>query len=205
MKILIFASPRSGSTALTVALSRLLEMKRNLEPFNPLNIEELTEDQISSIANSITNNTIVKVLSMHRPRKWFLNFIVKFDKVIYLTRADHQAAIESFHYAYNHVDLNEEEYPKGSKWHMGYTFNASNVNMDKWITEHMDRSIEEVKVVASLNKKSYINYEDLFSKDLNTFNKTVDLLQLGVDKVKLREILNPRKKYRKINKPKTII
>jgi len=198
MKILIFASPRSGSTALTDALSRLFNIKRNLEPFNPLNTKGLTEDQINTIANNIPDNTVVKVLSVHRPRKWYLNFINQFDKVIYLTRADMQAAIESFHYAYNHIDLNESGYPDGSKWHIGYTFNSSNVTMDKWITEHIDDCIEEVKTVAYINKKSYIIYEDLFSEDINTFNKTLDYIDLDIDKIKLRELLHPSKSIEKL-------
>ena len=38
MKILIFASPRSGSTQLTYALAKLFNFKYFLEPFNPKNI-----------------------------------------------------------------------------------------------------------------------------------------------------------------------
>jgi hypothetical protein len=205
MKILIFASPRSGSTELTYALAKLLKFKFSLEPFNPLNIKGLTEDQINNKGNNISNNKIVKVLSVHRPRKWYLNYISKFDKVIYLTRKNAKLAIESFQWAINNKELKNAKYPTVSKWHMSYTFNPLNITMDKWVVEHMTKCVEEVKAVAYLNKKSYILYEDLYSEDITVFNSIVDQIDLDLDKVKLRDMLHPSKKYRKPIKPKTII
>ena len=200
MKILIFASPRSGSTQLTYALSKLLKLKYSLEPFNPLNIKGLTEEQINGKGNNISNNKIIKVLSMHRPRKWYLNYINKFDTVIYLTRKNSKSAIESFHWA-----ASRSEHPHKGHWHMTYYFDASEVKINKWIIKHVTSCIEEVKTVAYINKKSYIIYEDLFSEDINIFNKTLDYIDLDIDKIKLRELLHPSKKYRKDYKPKTII
>ncbi len=88
---------------------------------------------------------------------------------------------------------------------MTYYVDASEVEINKWIVEHVTSCIEEVKTVAYINKKSYIIYEDLFSEDINTFNKTLDYIDLDIDKIKLRELLHPSKKYRKDYKPKTII
>ena len=137
---------------------------------------------------------------MHRPREWYLKYIDKFDKVIYLTRNDSKSAIESFHWA-----ASRSEHPQKDHWHTSYFFDASVVTISKWIVEHVTSCIEEVKTVAYINKKSYIIYEDLFSEDINTFNKTLDYIDLDIDKIKLRELLHPSKKYRKDYKPKTII
>ena len=200
MKILIFASPRSGSTELSYALSKSLKYKYSFEPFNPKKTKDLTEEQINDIGNNIPDNILIKVMSLHRPRKWFLNYINKFDKVIYLTRKDTKSAIESLHWA-----LQRSDHPQIDPWHMKYYFDASKVTIKKWIVEYMTKSIEEVKAVAYLNKKSYILYEDLYSEDVTLLNNIVDQIDLDIDKVELRDILHPSRKYRKPFKPKTII
>ena len=205
MKILIFASARSGSTELTHALSKLLKLKSSLEPFNPLNIKGLTEEQINTIGNNIPDNTITKVLSMHRTRKWYLSYINKFDKVIYLTRDNTKLATESFYWAMHRKEVENANYPVSSKWHMSYSFNSSKVNISKWIAKHITNSTEEVKSVAYLNNNSYIVYEDLYSNDITEYNKAVDYIGLDLDRIQLRDILHPSKKYRKEFKPKTII
>ena len=197
MKILIFASPRSGSTALTIALSKCLNLKKVLEPFNPQNIKGLTEEQINGKGNNISNNKIIKVLSMHRPRKWFLNYINKFDKVIYLTRKNAKLASESFNYA--------QVTNGGIVWHLPYMI-TPDIKESRDITyTYIKATINEVKLVASLHKKSYILYEDLYSEDITVFNNIVDEIDLDLNKIELRDMLHPSKKYRQPFKPKTII
>ena len=207
MKILIFASPRSGSTELSYALSKLLKFKYSFEPFNPKNNIGLSEEQINDKGNNIPDNILIKVISTHRPRIWYLDYINKFDKVIYLTRKNTKTAIESLHWA---IERSGRFRPRNhpfsmDPWRMKYFFDASKVTINKWIVEHMIKCIEEVKTVAYLNKKSYILYEDLYSEDISVFNKTVDQIDLDLDKVELRDMLHPSKKYRKTFKPKPII
>ena len=86
-----------------------------------------------------------------------------------------------------------------------YTFDSTNTPIDQWVTDYITFSIDEVKLVANLNKKSYIVYEDLFSNDLDVFNQTVESLGLDIDKKKLRDKIHPSKKYRKEVKLKTIL
>ena len=102
-------------------------------------------------------------------------------------------------------EVNQEEFPGATKWHFTYTFDSTNIPIDQWVTDYITFSVDEVKLVANLNKKSYIVYEDLYSKDLNVFNQTVDSLGLDIDKKKLRDMIHPSKKYRKEVKPKTIL
>jgi len=197
VKILIFASPRSGSTSLTKALSKLLKLPQVLEPFNPLNIKNLSEQEISNLKYKLPEACIVKVLSKHRPRDYFLEYIAYFDKVIFLTRKDIEAAYESF---YRSFKLNDRR-----QWHSPYTFNSSTHEKDNDIFNHIKSSIEEVKLVAYLNKKSYIIYEELYSDNLDIYNKAFKALDININKEELRFKLNPKNKYRQTYKPKTII
>lgn len=205
MKILIFASPRSGSTALTHAINQLLNIPMILEPYNILNIRGKSKEEIANLQNNLPSKCIVKVLSKHKTRKFFAKYIKLFDKVIFLTRKDIKLSIESYFYADEREEVNEQEFPGGTKWHLSYSFDSTNVSINQWVTDYITYSIQEVKSVAKLNKKSYIVYEDLYSKDLKVFNQTVDSLGLSIDKKKLREMIHPSKKYRKEVKPKTII
>lgn len=197
MRILIFASPRSGSTALSHALSKLLKLPEILEPFNPLNIKNLTEQEVNDLKYKIPKDCIVKVLSKHRPRDYFLEYIAYFDKVIFLTRNNILAAYESF---YRSLKLNDIK-----QWHLPYMFDSSTHKKDKPIFNHIKTSTEEVKLVAYLNKKSYIIYEDLYSDNINNFNNTFKSFELDIDKERLRKFLDPKRKYRKPYKPKTLL
>ena len=200
MKILIFASPRSGSTALTVALSRLLKLRKFLEPYNIRITQNMSAKEISNIKSKLTESCIVKVLAKQMTREFYSEYINFFDKVIYLTREDTKASAESVYSAVYRKDT----HLGGPKWHTPYTFNYSDVTIDKWIVEYINTNVSEVKLVAKSNKKSYILYEELYSQDVALFNKTVDSFDFHIDKVKLRELLHPSKKYRKKVKPKTI-
>ena len=205
MKILIFASPRSGSTALTHAINQLLDIPMILEPYNILNIQGKSKKEIANLQYNLPDNCIVKVLSKHKTRKFFAEYIKLFDKVIYLTRKDVRLAIESYYHANQREEVNQDEFPGATKWHFAYTFDSTNTPIDQWVTDYITFSIDEVKLVANLNKKSYIVYEDLFSNDLDVFNQTVESLGLDIDKKKLRDKIHPSKKYRKEVKLKTIL
>jgi len=205
MKILIFASPRSGSTALAVALSKLLNFPKVLEPYNILNTNGISDEQILNLKDNLPGSCVVKVSAKHMSREFFLEYVNLFDKVIYLTREDSKLAIESFYYASHKKEFKNINYPGGSKWHLGYSFNSSGITMDEWIVKYINNSVEEVKTVAYINKKSYIIYEDLYSEDISLFNNALDSIDLSIDRIKLREILHPSKKYRKKIKTKTII
>jgi hypothetical protein len=201
MRVLIFASPRSGSTSLTKALSKLLKVRRYLEPFNPLNISNLTEQEIVGLKYKLPKSCIVKVLAKSRSRDYYLDYIAYFDKVIFLTREDISAAYESY---YRSILLHDSQLKK-AVWHQTYMFDSSAHKIDKPIYNHVKSCIEEVKLVASLNNKSYIIYEELYSDNLDIFNKAFKALDINIDKEELRFRLNPKNKYRQTYKPNTII
>jgi len=197
VRVLIFASPRSGSTSLTIALSKLLKLRKNLEPFNPLNILNLNEQEIIELKYKLPESCIVKVMSLHRTRDYYLDYIAYFDKVIFLTREDISGSYESF---YRSLLLNNKRL-----WHQPYMFDSSAHKINKSVYNHIKSSIEEVKLVASLNKKSYIIYEELYSDNLDIYNKAFEALDIDINKEELRIKLNPKNKYRQTYKPKTII
>jgi len=197
MKVLIFASPRSGSTALTIALSKCLNLKAILEPFNPLNVKNLSNQELDELKSNIPNNRIVKVISNHRSEDYFKDFIKQFDTVVYLTRSNQQAAVESFNHAQN---LNDNE-----KWHQPYMINPKSFEIDKSIEPIITESTYIVKKVASSNKKPYLIYEDLYSKDINRFYLSCKNIDLDINKDTLRAYLDPKNKYRLPYKTKILI
>jgi len=197
MKVLIFASPRSGSTALTIALSKCLNLKAILEPFNPLNVKNLSYQQLEELKSNIANNRIVKVISNHRSEDYFKDFIKQFDSVVYLTRSNQQAAIESFTHAQS---LNDNE-----KWHQPYMIDPRLFKVDKSIETIISESTYIVKKVASSNKKPYLIYEDLYSKDINKFYSSCKNIDLDINKDTLRSFLDPKNKYRLPYKTKILI
>jgi len=187
MKVLILASPRSGSTALIHAIAEILNLKKIIEPFNPNN---------KLVPSQTPNNSVTKIIAYNKPVNFFQNYIDNFDKVIYLTRNDIQAAYESYIYAYKQN--------RNTLWHKKYTYNES-LERDELRYNFVDTCSNIVKEVAKLNKKSYLIYEELYSKQLTQFNKAVDSIDLDIDKQYLRALLNPKYKLRQENKIKTIL
>jgi hypothetical protein len=64
MKILIFASPRSGSTALTHAINQLLNIPMILEPYNILNIRGKSKKEIANLQNNLPSLAAMGVRSL---------------------------------------------------------------------------------------------------------------------------------------------
>jgi len=187
MKVLILASPRSGSTNLTQAISEILKLKKVYEPFNP----NTNKDPFLFPDNSVT-----KIIAYDKPIEFYLDYISNFDRVIYLTRHNVEKAYESYIHAYiQHSN---------KSWHKKYTYNES-LERDELRYNFVDTCSNIVKEVAKLNKKSYLIYEELYSKQLTQFNKAVDSIDLVIDKQYLRALLNPKYKLRQENKIKTIL
>jgi len=187
VKILIFASPRSGSTALIQAIAEILKLKKIIEPFNPNNKKK---------PSSIPENSVTKIIAYDKPVEFYLDYFTNFDKIIYLTRTNTQEAYESYIHAYTqkHKTL----------WHKKYIYNEA-IDRDEYRYNFVSNCSKLVKEVANLNNKSYIIYEELYSKQVTLFNKAIDNIDLLIDKHYLRVLLNPKYKLRQENKTKTIL
>lgn len=187
MKVLIVASPRSGSTNLTQAISEILKLKKVYEPFNP----NTNKDPFLFPDNSIT-----KIITYDKPIEFYLDYISNFDRVIYLTRDNIEKAYESYIHAYiQHSN---------KSWHKKYIYNES-IERDELRYNFIETCSNIVKEVAKLNKKSYLIYEELYSKDFNIYNKAIDKVDFDIDRNYLRVLLNPKNKLRQVNKTKTLI
>ena len=187
MKVLIVASPRSGSTNLTQAISEILKLKKVYEPFNP----NTNKDPFLFPDNSIT-----KIIAYDKPIEFYLDYISNFDRVIYLTRDNIEKAYESYIHAYvQHSN---------KSWHKKYIYNES-LERDELRYNFVDTCSNIVKEVAKLNKKSYLIYEELYSKDFNIYNKAIDKVDFDIDRNYLRVLLDPKNKLRQVNKTKTLI
>ena len=187
MKVLIIASPRSGSTNLTQAISEILKLKKVYEPFNP----NTNKDPFLFPDNSVT-----KIIAYDKPIEFYLDYISNFDRVIYLTRNNIEKAYESYIQAYiQHSN---------KSWHKKYIYNET-IERDEYRYNFISNCTRLVKEVAKLNKKSYIIYEELYSKDLNIYNKVIDSIDLEIDRDYLRVLLNPKYKLRQKTKNKTIL
>ena len=187
MKVLIVASPRSGSTNLTQAISEILKLKKVYEPFNP----NTNKDPFLFPDNSIT-----KIIAYDKPIEFYLDYISNFDRVIYLTRDNIEKAYESYIHAYiQHSN---------KSWHKKYIYNES-IERDELRYNFIETCSNIVKEVAKLNKKSYLIYEELYSKDFNIYNKAIDKVDFDIDRNYLRVLLDPKNKLRQVNKTKTLI
>ena len=96
MKILIVATPRTGSSEMACRIGTYLGLKIYHEPFNPLRPEELQYDQIP-------DNCLVKCLIDQVPNgqpmlTFYQDFIRYFDKVTILARRNLTEQIESWNW-----------------------------------------------------------------------------------------------------------
>jgi len=83
--------------------------------------------------------------------------------------------------------------------------NPKSFEIDKSIEPIITESTYIVKKVASSNKKPYLIYEDLYSKDINRFYLSCKNIDLDINKDTLRAYLDPKNKYRLPYKTKILI
>ena len=110
MKILIIATPRTGSSTLTHRLGTYLNLKKYYEPFNlrkPLIERELQP-------NRIPDNCVVKCIVDQIPKElkndaFYQDYSKKFDKVILLARKNITAQIESYNWLCNQDSLQKNQ------------------------------------------------------------------------------------------------
>lgn len=142
MKILIIASPRSGSTTLVNVLGKVLNLKVYREPF----LEEYMGDPYIDSEPHIIK-TMVKYL--HRSNLKFSDF----DRVLFLSRKNIKEAAISFDYQTLHYK------GKPLMWHTPYYLEDAEPSKES-ITL-MEDSYKKIKEIADF----YVDYEDLYGPD----------------------------------------
>jgi len=196
MKILVIATPRSGSTTLTNSIAVVLGYDKYHEPFN-YNHPKLA---FRTFPDQFPEDVIVKTLfhqiplDSDNPFLFYKDEILKYDKVIILARQDLKASYESFNHNLAHNE-------KGN-WHLPYVYKGVDFNLNlykdylKWTSDIIEFScISNIEITW---------YEDLYFGDRKKSLQTINNWNIGVNAEQLLNTLKNRKKYR-INNKETLI
>lgn len=174
MKILIIATPRSGSTVLTKTLSSVYGIVPFFEPF--------LSNYIGKPYNSLLENHIIKTMISEINIDTFN--IEKYTHVLYLTRKNTLESSQSYDYQ---MEVNREN-PK--HWHVPYVLPLS-----KEPTKSFERFNEEFDIISKRGE-NVVYYEDLYCGDKETVYNVLVKNNLGDKSKEIYELLNKTKKYR---------
>jgi len=180
--IIVIASGRSGSTSLTVAIGKQLRKQAIFEPYD------------YGKGNVYKNKLIKHILYDYGGAEQLKESIEKDDKVILLTRNNIMNVYESFNYTRHNLEVS---------FHQPYYYDIEEP-VDQSI---FNRAVEQHEAIKQLSKDldiPYLVYEELYTKDFVSFNKSVDKIGLNLDREILKQDLDIKKKYRK-NKPLDLI
>lgn len=171
MRVLVLSHTRSGSTTLCKWISKELNLKLDETPYNYKTFNSVFE----------SNNIIRKiVVEEYYPTK---EDIVKFDKVVCLTRESSVDAAISFLVA-NRSDVWHNEYTIDKEW-IGENENKILEQIYKF--EEMKLRLKEYEVFQTTYESIYLNKSDV--------NKI--LTYMNIDSPKYLDMLGYDKKYRK--------
>jgi hypothetical protein len=207
MRILILATPRSGSTSLVRLVNSHITLpnyKMFIEPFNSqLNGYRQTIDSIIDVENLLIKNLFLvgndeypidSFRNVYEYFDWCYSF---FDKIILLDRKDKVAQSESF-------TINETMWrEKGLDWHTPKIYDVDKIE-PSYLKTMFDRYTESSEILHNISKQHnfpIFYFEDIF---LNKSRKHIELLFSYLD-MELNElnyteyILSPIRKVR-INK-----
>lgn len=205
MKILIIAIPRSGSTSLIRALSKILKIKRIDEPFNDRSNESLYENiqydtiLVDAIRNLPKDDVVVKSLISINVSNLF-NFLKGysklFDKVILLSRKSTKEASESFAYQQT---KNETKPPN---WHDKWRYPKGGNELHeirKW-TRWMTKTKKNLEILSKEMNIEIDWYEDIYSGDKKKITKFLNKHNLDLDIFEFSEWVNPKHRLRQFKK-----
>jgi hypothetical protein len=201
MKILIIATPRSGSTTLTNVIAGILKYTRYHEPYNfahpSLASQRYPKELPSNVVvktmfNQLPQNITKDIESSHN---FYDKEIQKFDKVIILSRKDIISAYESFNFR-------AKKDPFGN-WHSSYTYEE--VDFDTTLFKEYLIWTNNIMEFAIRNNLPITWYENLFSESTDILTSTVNSWELGITVEQVKNELKKTSKYRAEIKIKTLI
>lgn len=201
MKILIIATPRSGSSTLTSVLTKKLKCNSWFEPYN------FTHPTLKKRVpfNKPEGRIVVKTMINQVPYKnystsanyidFYKQEIKNYDRVIILTRKDILSAYESYNFKV-------KKDPHGN-WHSSYIYR--DVDFD---SELYSQYITWTSKIIELSFQQNIPitwYEDLYSGNKETLSILTNQWNIGINESELLKELNRYKKYRLITYKNTLI
>jgi hypothetical protein len=207
MKILLLATPRSGSTSLVKFINshiNLSNYKMVIEPFNQIihpNNKRINTIQCDNESDSILIKNLFLVENNEYPIESFNNVYEYFDwcysyfdKIIILDRKDKIAQSESF--VVNETIWRES----GIDWHTQKIYDL--VKMDKVFLDTMiSRYIESSKILFEISKSQNLPifyYEDIFLEhNINVVKNLLEYLEMDLILENYNEfILSPYRRVR---------
>jgi len=213
MKILILATPRSGSTSLVKFIDShiiLSNYKMFVEPFNQTlyTNKNYDKDRDSILYLTKVDNILVKGLfllgheeypiksfnDIYEYLKWCYSY---FDKIIILDRKDKIAQSESF-------TINETTFrEKGINWHTPKIYDLDTIDTS-YLNTMIGRYIESSKILKTIsddNNFPIFYYEDIFLEhNLDTINTLLEYLNLELNMEKYNEFITSTYKRVRIEK-----
>ena len=197
MKILIIATPRSGSTVLTKSISQMLGYTPYHEPYN-YSHPSIASQKFPKI---LPDNVVVKTMINQAPKKFlstvkfYEDEIKKYDKVILLSRKNIYLAYESFNYKINSD-------PNGN-WHKAYNYIESKFNLTLF-NDYLQWTSTLIEFSLNSNTTIYW-YEDLFTDSKIKTESVIKSWNLGGNVEGIVENFNPKYKYRVNTNKQTLI
>lgn len=210
MKILILATPRSGSTSLTKFIDSLIELpnyKMFMEPYNDSNYKDYfdkfdceTIEPLLSYDNILVKNLLIvgydefprkNFNNVHEYFEWCDTF---FDKIVILDRKNKTYQAESF-------TINETwSRERGVGWHIPKIYDVTKIK-PSYIETMIKRYNESSDILHNLSQnKKYplFYYEDIYEKhDEGTINELLEYLGLKLIRTHYEKyILSPNRRVR---------
>lgn len=209
MRILILATPRSGSTSLVKLVNShitISDYKMLIEPFNSqLNGYTPNIDSLFNIENLLIKNLFLvgndeypidSFSNVSEYFEWCYDF---FDKIILLDRKDKVAQSESF--AVNETLMRE----RGIDWHTPKIYDIEKIEPSyiKTMIDRYTKSSEILHTISSKQKFPIFYYEDIFlEKSIKHIEELFSYLDIELNESNYEEyILSPYRRIR-INKNK---
>ena len=190
MRVLIIATPRSGSTNLTNILGGMLNLTTYHEPYN---YGYLSSDP-KNYPQDIPNNCIIKTMIGQKPQHetsshhdFYIEQMKKYDKVLILSRLDVKASYESYNYR---VKTNL----KGN-WHTKYYYEEEERDLDIYCD--FLKSTRNLILLAKATNTPVTWYEDIYQKQVE---QVVESWNLGLNTSNFFAKVKVTPKYRVNNK-----
>lgn len=189
MKILIISSPRCGSSALTKALSRAFNYAEYQEPYNKFWGSKYHKKG----AEVFEDNCVVKLIAYEKSPGYkgstihfLLDFVKKFDKVIFLDRKDFKAQLESYSFM--------RQYRYNGDWQARYIYKKStNLDIDNY---YLSLLKDIVLFLSNQSNKTVTYYEDIFSDNAELVESTLAKSGIKVKYEDLRPYISSKYKLR---------
>lgn len=163
MKILIIATPRTGSSELASRLARYLQLTVRYEPFNTgKTIHPLEPHDVQDkVVIKCIIDQVPPSFGKNDPISFYLEYMKKFDKVILLRRSNVIKQIESWNWFSGHALTSTQNKP------YVYSRQPDYEGHEKYIL----RLNSELDHLSKITKIPITYYEKLFQPDQDKFRQ----------------------------------